>query len=113
MVSHVVLFKPRPDLAADDRAALLASFERAVQAIPAVRGVRVGRRVSHGASYERQSPDIADFLVVIDFDDVAGLRRYLEHEAHGELGTRFNESLASALVYDFELTAMTDLKKLG
>jgi hypothetical protein len=48
-------------------------------------------------------PDTADYLVVIDFDDLAGLQAYLRHPAHEELGARFNQSLSSALIYDFEV----------
>jgi Stress responsive A/B Barrel Domain len=103
MVSHVVLFKPRPDLSGPDRRALAAAFERAVREIPTVRDVRFGQRVKHGAGYEAVAPDSADYFAIIDFDDLAGLQTYLRHPAHDELGMRFGESLASALVYDFEL----------
>ena len=102
MVSHVVLFKPRADLAESDRRALAAAFERAVREIPTVRGVRVGQRVTHGAGYEAGTPDSADYLVMIDFDDLAGLQTYLRHPAHEDLGARFGESISSALIYDFE-----------
>ncbi len=110
MVSHVVLFTPRPDLSRDDRLALLTAFEHAVRAIPTVRGVRLGRRIKHGAAYERQTPEAAEFLVVIDFDDIPALQLYLEHEAHREIGAHFRQFLASALVYDFDLTDIGDLK---
>lgn len=103
MISHVVLFRPKPDLTAADREALIAAFEYAVSEIPHVRGVRVGRRVTHGAGYENGAPDLADALIVIDFDDLAGLQAYLGHPAHAELGARFNEALSSGLIYDFEV----------
>lgn len=111
MVSHVVLLKPRPDLSAVERERLIAAFDRAVREIPAVRGVRVGRRVTHGAGYEAGMPDAADYLVLIDFDDVAGLTTYLGHPAHAELGDRFGDSLAAALVYDFENVELDSLRE--
>jgi hypothetical protein len=95
--------KPRPDLSSSDRQALVAAFERAMHEIPSVRDVRVGRRIPHGAGYEASMLDTADYLVVIDFDDLAGLQAYLRHPAHEELGARFNQSLSSALIYDFEV----------
>ena len=101
-MSHVVLMKPRADLTDAEREALLSAFERAIREIPSVRGVRVGRRVVHGAGYEARVPDAADYLVVLDFDDLDGLQAYLRHPAHEELGARFNRSLSSALIYDFE-----------
>ncbi len=103
MVSHVVLMKPRADLTDAEREALLAAFDRAIRDIPTVRDVRVGRRVVHGAGYEARVPDAADYFVVIDFDDLDGLQAYLRHPAHEELGARFNQSLSSALIYDFEV----------
>src|SRR5215467_13218582 len=79
--------KPRADLSARDRKALIEVFERAVQEIPVVRSVRIGRRVTHGAQYELAPPD-AEFLILIDFDDLAGLQTYLKHLAHSSQQTR-------------------------
>ena len=102
MVWHLVLMKPRADLAAADAEALVDALRRAVRAIPTVREVRLGRRVMHGAGYENLAPDSADFMVSIGFDDLAALQTYLRHPAHEELAARFYGSLSSALVYDFE-----------
>jgi hypothetical protein len=102
MVWHLVLMKPKADLTAEDRRALVDAFDRAVRDIPTVRETRVGRRVIHGAAYETAAPDSADFVVSIGFDDLAGLQTYLQHPAHSELAARFYQSLSSALIYDFE-----------
>jgi hypothetical protein len=103
--------KPRADLSPIERAALIDAFERVVRDIPSVRAVRVGRRVVHGAGYEQLAADTADYLAVIDFDDLAGLQAYLRHPAHEELGVRFNQSLQSALVYDFEAGGIEELRR--
>lgn len=110
MVSHLVLMKPRPDLPAAGRRALVDAFDGAIRGIPTVRAVRVGRRVTHGAGYEQAMPDTADYLIVIDFDDLDGLQAYLRHPAHEELGARFSQSLSSALVYDFEVGGVEQLQ---
>jgi hypothetical protein len=110
MLLHVVLMKPRGDLSAADRVRLVDAFERAVRTIPTVRGVKVGRRVRHGAGYEASTPDAADHAAIIEFDDVAGLQTYLRHPAHEELGARFGQSLSSALVFDFEAGGLEVLK---
>ena len=102
MISHVVLMTLRQDLTDEDRRAFVASFERAVREIPSVRGVRIGRRAFVGAGYEQGAQAAADYLAVVDFEDVTGLQSYLRHPAHSELGSRFSASLASAAVYDFE-----------
>ena len=112
MVSHLVLLKPRPDLTDAERNRLVDAFDRALREIPAVRGVRIGRRVTHGAGYEARMPDAADYLVTIDFEDVAGLGAYLRHPAHEELGARFGDSLAASLVYDFEDVGLERLREL-
>ena len=112
MISHIVLMKPRADLSPADRLALVDAFERAIRDIRTVRAVRIGRRVRHGAGYEQAMPDTADYLIVIDFDDVAGLQTYLRHPAHEALGARFNQSLSSALVYDYEVMGPGGLTKL-
>ncbi len=103
MVSHVVLMTPRPDLSAGDRRAFVDTLRQAFENIPAIRGVRLGRRVRFGASYEALATDSGEYVAVIDFDDLAGLRSYLEHPAHEALGRQFYVTLSSALVYDYEV----------
>jgi hypothetical protein len=101
-VSHLVLMKPRPELTPANRQAFLDAFDRAMREIPTVRGVRIGRRIMHGAAYEPSAPTM-DYVAIIDFDDLAGLQTYLRHPAHEELGRLFGQSLSGSLVYDFEL----------
>jgi stress responsive alpha/beta barrel protein len=111
MVAHVVLLKPRADLPAEERRAFVNAFERAAREITSVRTVQIGFRVIHGAGYELAMPDTADFVAIIEFDDVAGLQAYLGHPAHVELGRLFGLSLSSALVYDFQLGGVEMLWK--
>jgi hypothetical protein len=101
-VSHLVLMKPRPELTPVNRQAFMDAFDRAMREIPTVRGVRIGRRIMHGAAYEPSAPAM-DYVAIIDFDDLAGLQTYLRHPAHEELGRLFGQSLSGSLVYDFEL----------
>jgi stress responsive alpha/beta barrel protein len=113
VITHVVIMKPRADLTARDREALIAAFEHAVREIPVVRGVRIGRRVSHGAQYEQTSPNAADFLIQVDFDDLAGLQAYLRHPAHEAVGVHFNRLLDSGWVYDFETGDLARLREFA
>ena len=94
--------KPRPDLSPADREGFIGAFELALRQIPTVRDVRIGTRITHGASYESSAPDL-DYLAAIDFDDLDGLQTYLRHPAHADLGARFGQALSGALVYDFEV----------
>lgn len=112
MIFHIVLFRPRPDLTGDERDSFLRALERAASQIPQVRRFSVGRRVIHGRDYERAMPQDFEYAAVVEFDDVAGLKAYLDHPAHRELGDRFVSALAAALVYDYEMAEGGDLKAL-
>lgn len=103
MIAHVVLFRPRPDLPVAARAELAASFEVALASIPSIRRARFGLRVTHGRPYETLMRADYPYAAVLEFDDLAGLKAYLEHPAHERLATRFFESLEEALLYDFDL----------
>jgi hypothetical protein len=113
VIAHLVLFRPRPDLDGDETRALIDAFVRAVSLIPSVRSTRVGRRARLGAGYEQlPQPDLT-YLAIVEFDDEAGLRAYLEHPAHVEIGRRFWEASAQQQVYDFELAAGVDAHLLS
>jgi hypothetical protein len=90
----------------------VSAFERAVKNIPSVKNVRIGRRVLHGANYESLGPDVADYVAIIDFDDLAGLKAYLAHPAHADLGARFYSCLSAAMVYDVEVGGLEMLGEL-
>jgi hypothetical protein len=113
MVSHVVLMTPRPDLTSADRSEFVEIFRRALREIPSVRGVRIGRRIAHGAAYESLARDTFEFVAAIDFDDLAGLQAYLQHPAHQALGARFYQTLSSAAVHDFEMWGPEGLEQLA
>jgi hypothetical protein len=105
MIAHVVLFRPRPGLPAANAQALGDAFARALEGIPSVRRARFGTRVIIGREYEQLMAVDYQYAAVLEFDDVAGLKGYLEHPAHEALGTRLFESVETVLVYDFEMTA--------
>ena len=103
-----MLFRPRPGLSAGDATALGEAFARALTEIPFVRRARVGKRITVGRDYERLMALDYEYAAVIEFEDVAALKAYLEHPAHEELGRRFFESIEAGLVYDFEMTTGAD-----
>jgi hypothetical protein len=103
MIVHVVLFRPRAHLPAADRARLGVVFAEALREIPSIRRASVGTRVLHGRGYEALMRTNYSHAAILEFDDMAGLRAYLEHPAHDALGTLFFEMFEEALMYDFAL----------
>jgi hypothetical protein len=103
MLTHVVLFRPRPNLGHDQRLALASALTAAIRDIPSVRRARVGRRVTHGRGYESLMRTDYSHIALLEFDDMRGLQEYLRHPAHEELGRRFFESFEDALMYDYEV----------
>jgi hypothetical protein len=113
MLFHVVLFRPRADLTAADRASLVEAFESALQRIPSIRRFHVGRRVTHGAGYEALMPVSFDYAAIIAFDDLNGLQAYLRHPAHEALGKRFMPSLEASAIFDYQMQDGDQLRRLA
>lgn len=103
MLLHVLLFRPRADLDSAKKEALAASLDVARRDIPGIRRVSIGRRVTHGRGYEQGMPDFP-YAAILEFDDVASLRAYLDHPSHADLGTRFMEALEAGVILDYEVT---------
>jgi len=104
MLFHIALFRPRPDLAASEISSLVYALDEALRRIPSIRRFHLGRRVVHGAGYEALVRDPLDYAAVLEFDDLDGLKAYLEHPAHRALGSRFMQSLASSAIFDYAMT---------
>jgi hypothetical protein len=103
MILHVVLFRPRRGLEEDQRQGLAKAFASAIDNISAIKRARIGRRRTHGRPYEQLMRDDYTHAAVLEFEDLAGLRAYLEHPAHTELGSRFFDCFEQALMYDFDV----------
>jgi hypothetical protein len=103
MIAHVVLFRPRDDLSQAARNALAEALETALREIPSIRRARVGMRLLHGRAYEALMLVDYQYAAVLEFDDTAGLRAYLEHPAHQQLASQFFDVFEHALMYDFDL----------
>ena len=57
----------------------------------------------HGRPYEALMRSHYPYAAVLEFDDLAGLKAYLEHPAHERLGSLFFEAFEDALMYDFDM----------
>ena len=98
-----MLFKPRPNIGDRQRDDLIDALARALREIPSIRRSHVGRRVLHGRPYEAMMRTNYEYAAILEFDDVAGLKAYLEHPAHEALGAQFFAVFEEALMYDFEM----------
>lgn len=104
MIVHVVLFEPRPDLTEGGRQRVFDDLRASATTIPSVRRFRIGRRVRHGVpGYEQAMSDDYSFAAVIEFDDLSGLKAYLQHPSHEAIGRHFNQSALRALAYDYAM----------
>ena len=103
MVAHIVLFRPKADIAPSDRKAMFDALEAAATGIPSVRRFQIGTRVTHGRSYEQMMTADYPYAAVIEFDDLAGLQSYLQDATHEKLGELFYRLLEAGLVYDYEM----------
>ena len=108
MITHVVLFRPRAGLSPAQRGGLADALRTALKTIPSIRRARIGRRVTHGRPYEQLMRVDYEFAALLDFDDLAGLKAYLEDPAHKALAARFFEVFDEALMYDFALDEGVD-----
>lgn len=102
MISHVVLFRPRPTLTEADRNALIAALQHAVSGIPTIRRATIGKRILlNRPGYETQMAEHFEYSAILEFDSEADLRAYLDHPAHVDLGNRLFTAAEAVLAYDF------------
>ena len=104
MTVHVVLFRPRPDVSDKDRDGLLDAMRAAAREIPTVRGFRIGTHIAEPVPYVMSGFPSFPWIALLEFDDEAGLRAYLSHPLHRDLGVRFNALAEAALIYDYIIT---------
>ena len=108
MIVHVILYRPRTDIADAARQQMLDGLATAAITIPSVRRLRVGKRVKHGApGYEQAMRVDFEYAVIVEFDGVEGLTAYLSHPAHNAIGGHFTASASDSLAYDYEMFDLT------
>jgi Stress responsive A/B Barrel Domain len=105
LIAHVVLFRLRPDVSVADRRELIDAWASALRAIPSIRRAHIGRRLRVGRSYEQLTQIDLPYAAILEFDDVDGLRAYLDHPAHGPMSTKLFAAIADTLIYDFDVAA--------
>jgi len=90
MILHVVLYQPKPSATPEELSDLVNALEVVSREVPSIRQVRIGRALDLGFSYSNWSKDQNELNVaVFEFDDLNGLKAYLEHEDHKKLAALF------------------------
>ena len=113
MISHVVLFRPKPQLASDERAALINALKHAVDGIPQIKHAAIGKRILlNRPGYETAMAEHFEYSAILDFDSEADLRAYLDHPAHVDLGNLLFTLADAVLSYDFARVPTVDLSLL-
>jgi hypothetical protein len=68
----------------------------------------------HGLpGYEQTMRDDYQFALLLEFDDVEGLRAYLRHPAHEKLGGFFTSGADASLAYDYEVMDLGDAYRIA
>ena len=107
MIIHIVLFRPRVTLTGSEREALVAALRKAVDGIPQVSRVTIGKRILiNRPGYESLMTEHFEYAAVLEFASETDLRVYLDHPAHHELGQRLFTSAEAILAYDFAETTL-------
>lgn len=111
MIAHIVLFRPRATLAADQRQALVNALRGAVEGIPQIKRATIGTRILlNRPGYEAQMAEHYDYSAILEFESEADLRAYLDHPSHNELGKLLFTSADAVLAYDFLSTSLAELQ---
>ena len=111
MIAHIVLFRPRAALAADQRQALVNALRGAVEGISQIKRATIGTRILlNRPGYEAQMAEHYDYSAILEFESEADLRAYLDHPSHNELGKLLFTSAEAVLAYDFLSTSLAELQ---
>ena len=111
MIAHVVLFRPRATLTADERQALANALRGAVEGIPQIKRATIGKRILlNRPGYETLMAEHYEYSAILEFDSEADLRAYLDHPSHNDLGTLLFTSAEAVLAYDFRSASLAELQ---
>jgi len=111
MTAHVVLFEPKSSTTAADRDTFIDVMRTTFEQIETVRRSFVGLRQKLGVSYEDKIGDKAySYAAVVEFDNLEGLRTYLDHPLHAKLGHLFWHYCDRTMILDVDCFWVNDKK---
>ena len=99
MVEHIVLFKLKDDVPAEEKLAVMIKFKEAIEALPAkisvIRKVEVGLNINPGETW--------NIALYSEFDTLEDVRYYATHPEHVAAGKILAETKESRACVDYEL----------
>jgi hypothetical protein len=101
MIVHLVLFNPKPEASPESLRSFARTIHESCRRIPSIERVRIGRKTTFDAGYARSFGDQTyRYVAILEFGDEDGLKQYLTHPLHAELGRMFWENCESTVVVE-------------
>ena len=97
---HTVIFYLKKDVPDSTVDTVIADARDLLSQVPAVRGLKVGRR-SERSNESRNDKEFQIGLLVL-FDGYDGLQEYMQHPKHKEFVARHLKKFENIKVFDFE-----------
>ena len=111
MIAHVVLFEPKSNTTVTERDAFIELLRVTFSEIDTVQRSFIGHRQKVGVSYEAIIGDTAySYASVVEFDDIDGLVKYLEHALHLKVGQLFWQHCERTMILDVDCFWVNDKK---
>lgn len=111
MIAHVVLFEPKAGTTVSDRDAFIDLLRVTFAEVDAVRRSFIGLRQKIGVPYEATIGDTAySYASVVEFEDLDGLRSYLDHPLHVKVGQLFWQHCERTMIVDVDCFWVNDKK---
>jgi hypothetical protein len=103
MIAHIVLFTPKPEVAADVVRSFAQSVLDVCGSVPSIQRAMIGKAVAIDPGYQRSMGlTTYKFAAVLEFADREALLDYLKHPKHGTLGRLFWEICESTAVVEVD-----------
>ena len=96
MLTHIVLFAFKDDVASNERAEILAALRDLGTSVPTLRSLEVGENISPARAQGHTH------VLVETFADRAGLAAYTDHPAHVPVAARIRAAVSQLLAVDLE-----------
>ena len=104
MIAHMVFFQPKQGTSVAERRSFVDALRSVAREIAVIRRVRVGNTLSIGQMpIDILGQKTFDYAAILEFDDQAGLKEYLDHPVHDKLRGLFWTLCDATLIADVDM----------